>query len=520
MSGKKQILWVDDEIEYLRAHIMFLEEHNYDVMKANNGDDAIDLIQKTRFDLIFLDEQMPGKDGLTTLEEIKAIDSNIPVIMVTKSEEEQLMEEAFGRNIDGYLTKPVNPSQILSVCKSILHAKIIKKTHTTAEYVNEYAEYKARLMNSQQPQDWLSLYLSLCRWDLNMPTLKDQGLEETHENHKKEASAKFVSFMVDHYISWYAGRTQNKFLITNSLKKTVFPLLKRESKVCTVVMTGFRMDQWLIIKSFLESDFNITESHAWAVLPSERVYCRSALFAGKSSRTISLDHPELWKKLNSEEEHRVYENELLKINLFSNRIYDIDDPVMKYIRLTGDAQNLLENIEQYKNERLIVLVVEFAKLFMSHRKEDNLLMEIVPDELGLRELTRIWFQSSKLLKLLQHFAREGRSVVLTSDHGSILVKNPVEVYCQDEKTPHPRIKIGRGISCDERHVHFIESPSICGLPGEEKKLGYAIAKENYYFTYPNKFHYFGTRYKGQMVSGGISMEEILIPLITLTPHGG
>jgi CheY-like chemotaxis protein len=517
MSGKKQILWVDDEIEFLRAHIIFLEDHNYDVAKAHNGDDAIELIKEKHFDLIFLDEQMPGKDGLTTLEEIKAFKPKIPVVMVTKSEEEQLMEEAFGRNIDGYLTKPVNPSQILSVCKSILHSRVIKKTHITSEYVSEYAEFKAILMNNQFPQNWFSLFHALCKWDVNLQTVKDQGLEETHLNHKKEVSSKFVRFVENNYLRWHGGREENPFLITHSFKRKVFPLIKKHKKVCSVVMTGFRMDQWLTVKNFLEAYFTIDENHAWTLIPSERLYCRTALFSGKTSLSISLDHPNLWKKLKDEERHREYEKELLKLSLANNGIQNIDDPVFKYIRSTEDSQEFLRHIDQYNHEPLIVLVIEFPELLLALRKESSLLMEIAPDEMGLRELTKLWFQSSDLLKILGRFSETGRSVVLTSDHGSIMVRTPVEVFFQEDKSPHPRLKIGKGISCDERRVFFIESPRNFGLPGEDQKLGYVIAKQDSYFIYPNKYHYIGTRFKGQMVSGGLSMEEMLVPLITLTP---
>lgn len=517
-SGKKQILWVDDEIEFLKAHIMFLEDHNYDVTTSTNGDDALALIKGKQFDLVYLDEQMPGKDGLTTLEEIKAHNASIPVVMVTKSEEEQLMEEALGRNIDGYLIKPVNPSQILSVCKSILHSSTIKKTHITSEYVREYAEYKARLMTSQTPQDWCRLYKSLVGWDVNLKTIKDQGLEETHNNHKAEVSKKFIHYMGDNYLGWMNGRSQNTILATHTFSRKVFPLLKQGKKVCFVVMAGFRLDQWLTIKQFLSQAFKTEESMACALLPTDRLFCRSALLSGRLSRDISQNQPGLWKMISSEGNYHQYEKELLKINFSANGVQDFEDLEISYIKTMEDAKELLDNTEQNSNKRFTAVVVEFSELLMNLRKESMLLQELAPDENGFRELTRIWFQSSSILKYMLALSRLNTHIVLTSDHGSILVKHPIEVFCQEERSPHPRVKIGKNISCDERHTYFIENPASYGLPDLEGVTAYAIAKEDRYFTYPNKYQYFDTKFKDQMVCGGLSMDELLVPLITLTPN--
>ncbi len=516
-NEKKQILWVDDEIEFLRAHIMFLEEHDYSVSKATNGNDAIELVREKHFDLVFLDEQMPGKDGLTTLEEIKEINSSLPVVFVTKSEEEKLMEDAMGRNINGYLTKPVNPSQILSICKSILYSKSIKKTHFTSTYVNEYAKFKAKLTSNPNPSVWSGLCKSLFKWDINIQSIKDQGLEESHQKHKEEASKQFIKFVEQSFLSWQSNRTKAPFLSYHSLDRKLFPLLKNNKKVCLIVMAGLRMDQWLTMREVLQDEFSMDESIAWAPIPSDRLHSRSALLAGKNAREIALNFPELWQKIEDEDEYRNYEKELLKMNLATKGFSHIDQPSIQYIRSLKDSKEFLTNINDYNEEPLITLVVEFAELLMNLRRESSLLMEIAPTEVGFRELTKIWFKSSNLLKALQLFSLKDRHIVLTSDHGSVLVRQPVEVFCQEERSPHPRVKKGKDISCDERHVFFIESPKHFGLPGEEGEVGYAIAKEDYYFTYPNKFQYFGSRFKNQMVSGGLSIDEIIVPLITMTP---
>ncbi|HLP40171.1 MAG TPA: response regulator [Fibrobacteria bacterium] len=512
----KRLLWVDDEIEFLRAHIMFMEEHGYEVEKATNGDDALSLIKSKSYDLVLLDEQMAGKDGLSTLEEIKEYDQNIPVVMVTKSEEERLMEAALGRNINGYLIKPVNPSQILSVCKSILHSRAIRNNHVTSAYVREYSENKSSLMTNLSHSKWEKIHFSLGKWDNDLAAVSDQGLLETHQNHKREIARKFITFVEENYVQWFGKKGGNPNLCTQSMKRKVVPVLKRGEKACLLVMAGFRVDQWLAIQPLLEPHFKVENAMAWSFLPSEKTNCRVGLFSGQSTREVSLKQPNLWKKMQEEEDRVPYERELIRMNLRINGV-DIEDPKIVHLRNAEDGQNLLEELEKHEDAPLVTVVVEFFDMLNALRRESPLMMEIVPDEKGFRELARIWFKSSKLFEVLKTFSEKRRSVILTSDHGTVLVDQPAEVFCQEEKTPNPRVKVGQNISCDERHALFVETPVQYGLPGEVGEVAYAIAKDNYYFVYPNKFQYFVTQFKGQMVGGGLSIEELLVPLVTMTP---
>jgi DNA-binding response OmpR family regulator len=512
----KRLLWVDDEIEFLRAHIMFMEEHGYLVEKATNGDDAVTLIKSKPYDLVLLDEQMAGKDGLSTLEEIKEYDQNIPVVMVTKSEEERLMEAALGRNINGYLIKPVNPSQILSVCKSILHSRAIRNNHVTSAYVREYSENKSSLMTNLSHSKWEKIHFSLGKWDNDLSAVTDQGLLDTHQNQKKEIARKFIAFVEENYVQWFGKKGGNPNLCTQSVKRKVVPILKRGDKACLLVMAGFRVDQWLAIQPLLEPYFKAENAMAWSVLPSEKTNCRVGLFAGQGSREVSLKQPQLWKKMQEEEDKAPYERELLRINLRINGV-DAEDTKIFHLRTPEDGSKLLEEIDKLDGDPLVTVVVEFFDILNLLRRDSPLMMEIVPDEKGFRELAKIWFKSSKVFELLKAFAERKRHVVLTSDHGTVLVDQPAEVFCQEEKTPNPRVKIGQNISCDERHALFVETPVQYGLPGEVGEVAYAIAKDNFYFVYPNKFQYFVTQFKGQMVGGGLSIEELLVPLVTLSP---
>jgi CheY-like chemotaxis protein len=516
ISNGKRLLWVDDEIEFLRAHIMFMEEHGYEVEKATNGDDAVAMIKSKPYDLVLLDEQMAGKDGLSTLEEIKEYDASIPVVMVTKSEEERLMEAALGRNINGYLIKPVNPSQILSVCKSILHSRAIRSSHITSSYVRELAENKSNLLTNLQPSKWEKIYFSLSKWDNDIASISDHGLDETHSGQKKEVGRKFIAYVEENYVSWFGKKGGNTNLCTQAIKRKVVPILKRGDKACLLVMAGFRVDQWLALQPLLETYFKIENAMSWSLLPSEKTNCRVGLFSGQSPREVSLKQPQLWKKMQEEDDRAPYEREMLKMNLRINGV-DIEDPKIVHLTDPEDSLKLADELDQYNEDSLVTIVVEFFDMLNQLRRESPLMKEIVPDEKGFRDLAKVWFKSSKLFEILKIFAERQRHVILTSDHGTVLVDSPAEVFCQEEKTPNPRVKIGQQISCDERHALFVETPVQYGLPGEVGEIAYAIAKEKYYFVYPNKFQYFVTQFKGQMVGGGLSIEELLVPLVTLSP---
>lgn len=515
-DSAKRILWVDDEIEFLRAHILFLEEHGYEVARATNGDDAVAMVKASPYDLVLLDEQMPGKDGLTTLEEIKAYDPVLPIVMVTKSEEERLMEAALGRNISGYLIKPVNPSQILSVCKSILHARAIRQNHVTSSYVRDYSEVKAGLLANPNPPKWEKVWYQFCKWDIELNNVGDVGLLATHRGHRKEAAKRFIQYVEENYVSWFGKKGGNPNLLTQSIRRKVIPVLKRNEKCALVVLAGFRVDQWQAIQSLLEPYFRVENAIAWSLIPSERNICRSALFSGQTPREVSLKQPQLWDKLLSEDDKSPYERELLRQNLRVNGI-DIEPPPLFHLRSHEDSEALRKQAVALDKEPLVAVVVEFFEMLSELRGQNPLMVEMVPDEKSFREMARNWLASSLLLEVLKDFAQRKRTVILTSDHGSVLVENPAEVFCQEEKTPNPRVKIGQNISCDERHALFIETPVMWALPGEDGQIAYAVAKENNYFVYPNKFQYFVTQFKGQMVSGGISIDELLVPLVTLSP---
>jgi hypothetical protein len=351
---------------------------------------------------------------------------------------------------------------------------------------------------------------------VELQAFADRGLEEMHRNNKRDLGRRFLAYVEEHYVSWVGKKGGNSDLHTQTLRRKVLPVLKKEGSCVLVVMAGFRLDQWMDLQKLVDPFFHVENSLAWALLPTEKTVCRTALFSGQLPRDVSLNQPQLWQRMQEDEDKAPCERELLKIHLRTQGL-DIDNPEVIHLRTHADSEKLAGELDRYADAPLLIVVVEFPDMLNALRRDHPLMMELLPDEKGMREITANWFRSSRLFEVLQALSARKRTVVLTSDHGTVRVDAPAEVFCQEEKSPHPRVKIGSNISCDERHALFVEAPSQYGLPGEAGELAYAIAKDRFYFVYPNKFQYFVTQFKDQMVSGGLSMEEMIVPLVTLTP---
>lgn len=512
----KRLLWIDGEIDFLRAHTQFLEERGYRIEKASDVQAGLSLLRQQKFDLVLLDEQIAGKEGpVAVLSQIKAFGARIPVVLVTKSEEGRLAEAAWGQSFDGSLGKPVNPLQALAVCRETLRASAVPSNPVTAAYVRDISEIKSGLLAIPSPSKWAKVYFQLAKWDVELQSVSSPNLEETHRGHTRELARKFIQYVENNYVDWVGKRGGNADLHTQTIRRKVLPFLQRKQKCALVVLSGMRVGQWLYTQKLLEPFFKVENSAGWALIPTENVFCRTAIFSGQLPRDVALNQPQLWQRLMEDEDPVPCQRELLKIQLRKQGI-DLEDARFIQVKSAEDAKSLESELSRDEDARLVVVMVEFLNLLDVHRRDHPLAP--MPTEKELRVLTANWFTSSGILEALQVFARSGRPVVLTSDHGTVRVDAPAEVFCQEEKSQHPRVKIGPNISCDERQALFVEAPSRFGLPGEAGELAYAIAKEKFYFVYPNKFQYFVTQFKDQMVSGGLSMEEIIVPLATLTPH--
>ena len=518
----KKILWVDDEIELLRSHIIFLSEKGFEVDTVTNGEDAVSSVKEKTYDLIFLDEMMAGKGGLETLGEIKEINSNIPVVMITKNEEESLMNEAIGGKIDDYLTKPVNPSQILLVCKKILEGRKISSEYAAKDYLQDFSEISRQMLMSPDFDEWIQIYLKLVGWDVELDAHPDLGLRQTLNDQKKEANKEFSKYVEKNYKSWISAKEdyEKPVLSTEIVERYVTDLLKESQKaVFLFVIDCLRLDQWLIMEKHLNEIFKINKEYYYSILPTATPYSRNALFAGLYPSEIEKYYPQLWMSGNDDEKSmNKYEKELLQLLLDRKRIKLKND--LKYIKIIDPevGRNFEQNILSYKNTHFTAVVVNFLDMIAHGRSDSDILKEIAPDEAAYRSLTNSWFIHSSLYATFKTLAKmENVKIVVTTDHGSIRSLRGAKVLGDKEASTNLRFKYGRNLKVDDKNAVYIKNADDYKLPKRGVTINYIIAKEDYYFVYPTDYHKYLTYYKDTFQHGGISMEEMILPVITMEP---
>ena len=519
---KKRLLWVDDEIELLRSHIIFLTEKGYEVDTAMNGEDAVSCVKEKSYDLIFLDEMMAGMGGLETLGQIKEINQNIPVVMITKSEEETLMDEAIGGKIQDYLTKPVNPSQVLLVCKKILEGKKITGQYAAKDYLMDFNQISQALMQNLDFSEWIDIYLKMVNWEVELDLHSEIGLRQTLNEQKREANKEFSKFVEKYYKNWIntAGEIDTPTLTTEITEKYVLNHVKEENtNVFYFVLDCLRLDQWMVMEKHLRELFKIDKEYYYAILPTATPYARNSLFSGLFPSEIEKYYPDLWQgKDDDEKSMNKYEKELLQLLLDRKKIKLRNE--LKYIKIIDPevGRNFEQNILSYKNNNLTAIVVNFLDMIAHGRSDSDILKEIAPDESAYRSLTNSWFTHSSLLGTFRAIAKMGNvKVVITTDHGSIRSLRGAKVLGDREASTNLRFKYGRNLKVDDKHAIYIKSPKEYKLPKRGLTINYIIAKEDYYFVYPTDYHKYLTYYKDTFQHGGISLEEMILPVITMEP---
>jgi CheY-like chemotaxis protein len=517
---KGKILWADDEIDHLKSHILFLEERGYSVTPVTNAEDAISLVREELFDLVLLDEMMPGMDGLQAISVLKNVSPSLPVIMITKSEEENLMEEAIGSKIEDYLTKPVNPSQILSSCKRILERKRISEEKITRDYTSEFQEISSLLNGPMQPEGWIDIHLKLSEREIELDLHSDLGLRQTLSDQRRECNQLFGRYIETHYKGWVNGE-KRPVLSIDIIEKHVVPCLKRGEQVLFILIDNLRLDQWLVIEPLLYGIFQVQRDYYFSILPSATPYSRNAIFAGYFPRDIERKYPDLWRQGEDDESSRNrFEAQFLKEQLQRCGVELRSDP--KYVKFLDpeDAKQISRNVASYINVPLVSMVFNFVDILAHRRSDSQIIREIVPDEPAYRSLTRTWFEHSSLYQILKYASAEGLKVILTTDHGSIRTMRGSTVYADRKTSTNIRYKYGRGIRGVSKHLLEIKDPIEFGLPARGINTNYLIAKEDYYFVYPTNYHEYLALYKDSFQHGGISMEEMILPVVSLSMQSG
>jgi len=518
---KANILWIDDEIDLLRSHLLFLSEKGYEVATATNGEDAIGMVKDHPYDLVFLDEMMAGMGGLETLAEIKRIRPNLPVVMVTKNEAESLMEEAIGSKISDYLTKPVNPSQILLTCKKFLEQKKIKREYVSRDYVQEFQNISSALMSSPDWDEWLEIYVKLTEWEMELDDHPELGLQQTLLDQKKECNVEFGKFIERNYRLWLEQPEKRPPLSVDVVTNYVIPALSEKKSVFFFVIDCLRLDQWLVMEEVLQDLYNITKNYYCSILPTATPYSRNAIFSGLFPSEIEQRYPDLWQSGEDDENSRNrYERQLLDKLLERKHISLRPEP--KYIKILDPdvGRSTEQNILGLCQNRLTTIVVNFVDMLAHSRSDSQILKEIAPNEAAYRSLTRAWFLHSSLLGMFRALAtQENIRVIVTTDHGSVRSLRGARVLGDREASTSLRYKYGRNLKCDERQAIFVKNPTDFKLPRRGVTVNYLIAKEDYYFVYPTDYHKYLSQYRDSFQHGGISMEEMILPVITMASKG-
>ncbi len=513
---KRRILWVDDEIEILKPHIIFLGQKGYDVMTATNAIDALDLIKDQRLDIVFLDENMPGMSGIEVLPKIKALRPALPVVMITKSEEESIMDDAIGSKIDDYLIKPVNPNQILLCLKKNLEEKKLLDQKTTMDYQREFRQIGMEISGRLDHKEWVELYKKMVYWEVNLQNSSDSGIRDILTMQKEEANSVFSKYFIDHYKNWIHPDTKDKPVFSHTLLRSkLFPVVEENNTTFLIVIDNLRYDQWKILQPEIEQLFYVeSDDIFYSIIPSVTQYSRNAMFSGMMPTEIQKRYPGFWVE-DEDDEHskNFYEKELLAEQLQrlgKNYKFSFN----KILNLQA-GKKLSEQLSNLMANKLNVIVYNFVDMISHARTEMDIIKELADDEAAYRSLTLSWFQHSPLFDIMQFLSEKKVTVVLTTDHGSVQIKNPIKIIGDRETNTNIRFKYGKNLNYDSKNVYEVTNPAEIYLPKPNVSTSYVFCKGYDYLVYPNNYNHFVRYFSNTFQHGGISLEEILSPVIVL-----
>lgn len=509
------ILWADDEIDLLKPHILFLEQRGYDITPVNNGSDAVELCDERHFDVVFLDENMPGLSGLEALAQIKNSKPTLPVVMITKNEEEHIMEEAIGSKIADYLIKPLNPNQILLSVKKILDNKRLVIEKTNSGYQQEFRKISMAFMDEMNHEQWADIYKKLVYWELQLDDANNDDMKEVFDAQKTEANANFAKFVIRNYDKWLNDPSSEKPLMSHQLmKKKIFPEIGKGRPVFVLLIDNLRFDQWKVIEPILEEYFTVdAEETYYSILPTTTAYARNAIFSGMMPSEMAKTHPDLWVGEDEEEGKNNFEHEFLEKQLRKNNL-TVKSSYHK-IKNMEEGRDLADTVANLFQNDLNVIVYNFVDMLSHARTDMAMVRELAPDESAYRSITKSWLEHSPLMDIIRKIAERKARVVITTDHGTIRVKRPFKIIGDRSVNTNLRYKQGKNLNFDGDKVMQATRPERLFLPKMNVSTSYVFAIEDQFFAYPNNYNYYVNFYKDTFQHGGVSLEEMIIPVIFL-----
>ncbi|MEL0642997.1 response regulator [Olleya sp. Ti.3.14] len=511
------ILWVDDEIDLLKPHIIFLEQKNYKVTTCNSGTEALEILDEKKFDIVFLDENMPGLSGLETLNEIKEKQDTLPVVMITKSEEEYIMEEAIGNKIADYLIKPVNPNQILlSLKKNLDHSRLVSEK-TTSNYQQEFRKIAMDMSMVNSYEEWIDLYKKLIYWEIQLEDIEDPSMFEILESQKNEANTQFGKFIDKNYPSWFEPNTDAPILSHTLFREKIAPELSKEQPTLLVVVDNLRYDQWKAFEPFVNNHYKKQKEEAfYSILPTATQYARNAIFSGLMPSDMEKLHPEYWKNDTDEGGKNLHEADFLNAQMKRLGLTNLKHEYYKITNLAS-GKKLADNFKGLKENDLTVVVYNFVDMLSHSKTEMDVVKELASNDKAYRSLTQSWFKNSPLLEMIQQAQHMGFKLIITTDHGTINVKNPSKVIGDRDTSLNLRYKTGRSLSYENKDVLAAKDPKTIHLPSINMNSSFIFAKSDLFFAYPNNYNHYVSYYRNTYQHGGVSLEEMIIPFVVLSP---